>query len=244
MTECQGDTDEQRIRPVVIALLGLAFAMTASETKGDEFYYVDDLRVAVEPEAAAIHAHLGDVHPGRRRGARREQLRRLPAHDQLAAAIARRPDLESVPEPGVNLDLYRTLDAVYQDRENVTMWGPFRILPLGLRAFAPGQGDPRQRGGAIPGDQHAAEPADQRLHPCRGRGRSRLRPRPLPADPHRQAGQPVHRPPGDDRGASSTNGESDNSWLIPRLGLDRYPIEVVPPQQIPKRNCFLCRCPE
>ena len=36
----------------------------------------------------------------------------------------------------------------------------------------------------------------------------------------------------------------DNSWLIPRLGLDRYPIEFVPPQQIPRRNCVLCRCPE
>ena len=31
------------------------------------------------------------------------------------------------PEPGVNLDLYRTLEAVYRDREHVTMWGPFRI---------------------------------------------------------------------------------------------------------------------
>ena len=36
----------------------------------------------------------------------------------------------------------------------------------------------------------------------------------------------------------------DNSWLIPRLGLDRYPIEVVPPQKIPRRSCFLCRRPE
>ncbi len=38
--------------------------------------------------------------------------------------------------------------------------------------------------------------------------------------------------------------EGDNSWLIPRLGLDRYPIEVVLPQQIPKRSCFLCRLPD
>ncbi|MBV8228439.1 MAG: hypothetical protein JO329_00515 [Planctomycetaceae bacterium] len=36
----------------------------------------------------------------------------------------------------------------------------------------------------------------------------------------------------------------DNSWLIPRLGLDRYPIEFVPPQQFPRRSCVLCRCPE
>jgi hypothetical protein len=33
-------------------------------------------------------------------------------------------------------------------------------------------------------------------------------------------------------------------WLVPRLGLDRHPIEVIPPQQIPKRNCHLCRCPD
>ena len=38
--------------------------------------------------------------------------------------------------------------------------------------------------------------------------------------------------------------QTDASWLIPRLGLDRYPIEVVPPQQIPKRGCVLCRCPD
>ena len=38
--------------------------------------------------------------------------------------------------------------------------------------------------------------------------------------------------------------EGDNSWLIRRLGLDRYPIEVVLPQQILKRSCFLCRLPD
>src|SRR5438132_13264838 len=38
--------------------------------------------------------------------------------------------------------------------------------------------------------------------------------------------------------------DANNYVLYPRLGLDRYPIEVVPPQQIPKRNCFLCRCPD
>jgi hypothetical protein len=36
----------------------------------------------------------------------------------------------------------------------------------------------------------------------------------------------------------------DNTWLIPRLGLDRYPIEVVPPQRIPREDCVLCQCPE
>jgi hypothetical protein len=36
----------------------------------------------------------------------------------------------------------------------------------------------------------------------------------------------------------------DNSRMIPRLGLERYPIEFVAPQQIPNRNCVLCQCPE
>ena len=36
----------------------------------------------------------------------------------------------------------------------------------------------------------------------------------------------------------------DNSWLIPRMGLERYPIEVVAPQRIPRRNCVLCLRPE
>src|SRR5689334_6387631 len=34
-----------------------------------------------------------------------------------------------VPEPGVNLDLYATLEAVSRNGESVTMWGPFEVLP-------------------------------------------------------------------------------------------------------------------
>ena len=36
----------------------------------------------------------------------------------------------------------------------------------------------------------------------------------------------------------------NNAWLIPRLGLDRYPIEVVPPQAIAKAPCGLCKLPD
>lgn len=38
--------------------------------------------------------------------------------------------------------------------------------------------------------------------------------------------------------------ESDNSWLVPRLALERYPIEVVSPRRLPKRSCFLDRGPD
>jgi hypothetical protein len=33
----------------------------------------------------------------------------------------------------------------------------------------------------------------------------------------------------------------NSAWLIPRLDLDRYPIEVVPPQAISKAPCGLCK---
>ena len=46
----------------------------------------------------------------------------------------------------------------------------------------------------------------------------------------------------EDRGIDQT--AYDNSWLIPRLGLDCPSIEVVRPQQIPLRRCLMCRCPE
>jgi hypothetical protein len=34
-----------------------------------------------------------------------------------------------LPERGVNLDLYATLEAVYRNGESVTRWGPFEMLP-------------------------------------------------------------------------------------------------------------------
>ena len=37
---------------------------------------------------------------------------------------------------------------------------------------------------------------------------------------------------------------TDASWLITSPGLGRYPMEVIPPEQIPRRNCLFCRCPD
>src|SRR3954470_14474863 len=37
--------------------------------------------------------------------------------------------LSPVPEQGVNLDLYATLDVVARNGESVTMWGPFEMRP-------------------------------------------------------------------------------------------------------------------
>jgi len=143
----------------------------------------------------------------------------------------------------VNLDLYQTLDVVYSSRENVTMWGPFvtekKIYDRSLWVLdVIASGAPRYRAISTPANLlisdciHAVAAVD----PDFGRGHYPLIRIGKPASRF-MARQLMIRSPFDQRAF-------DNSWLIPRLGLDRDPIEVVPPQRIPARNCFLCRCPE
>jgi hypothetical protein len=147
------------------------------------------------------------------------------------------------PETGVNLDLYQTLIAVYAKRESVTMWGPFVIRPeiyeRSLRVWGIlGSGAARYRAISTPRDLlisdciHAVAAVD----PVFGRGHY----------PLIRIGKPASRYLARQVMTRSVFDQAlyDNSWLIPRLGLDRYPIEVVPPQQIPHRNCVLCQCPD
>lgn len=147
-----------------------------------------------------------------------------------------------VPEPGVNLDLYRTLDIEYSHGDTVTMWGPFVMLPemyerAGRVVSVLESGEARYR--AISGRElrnsdciHAVAAVD----PMFGRGHY----------PLIRIGKPASRYIARQVMTRSVFDQAryDNSWLIPRLGLDRYPIEVVPPQQIPRRGCALCLIPE
>lgn len=149
-------------------------------------------------------------------------------------------------EPGVNLDLYQTLRAMHANGESVTMWGPFIVGPevygrsLEVQRII-ASGAPRYRAISGPGNLlvsdciHAVAAVD----PDFGRGHYPLIRIGKPASRY-IARQIMTRTP-----AKGIEQERyDNSWLIPRLGLDRYPIEVVAPQRIPRRNCVLCRCPE
>jgi hypothetical protein len=147
------------------------------------------------------------------------------------------------PEPGVNLDLYQTLDAMSRNRESVTMWGPFvarkEIYDKSLwvqQIIASGAPQYRAistaRNLLISDCIHAVAAVD----PVFGRSHYPLIRIGKPASRF-IARQVMTRSPDDQY-------LYDNSWLIPRLGLDRYPIEVIPPQRIPKRNCLLCRIPE
>lgn len=148
-----------------------------------------------------------------------------------------------LPEKGVNLDLYATLDAVSRDRESVTMWGPFEIIgpvyerSLRVKAILD-SGAAEYRAISTPRNLlvsdciHAVAAVD----PVFGRGHYPLIRVGKPASRY-IARQVMTRSLFDQY-------QTDASWLIPRLGLDRYPIEIIPPQQITKRNCALCRCPD
>ena len=150
------------------------------------------------------------------------------------------------PEPGVNLDLYQTLQAVFAKDESVTMWGPFivrkdlyeRSLDI-QRIIA--SGAPRYRAISTSGNLlvsdciHAVAAVD----PDFGRRHYPLIRIGKPASRY-LARQMMTRGP-----AKGIEQELyDNSWLIPRLALDRYPIDIISPSSIPRRNCFLCRCPD
>lgn len=148
--------------------------------------------------------------------------------------------LSPVPEQGVNPDLYTTLDLVARNGECVTMWGPFETSPeiyarsLQIKAIIE-SGAVRYRAISTPHNLlvsdciHAVAAVD----PVFGRGHYPLIRIGKPASRY-LARQVMTRSVFDQY-------QTDARWLIPRLGLDRYPIEVVLPQQIPKRNCLLCR---
>jgi hypothetical protein len=151
--------------------------------------------------------------------------------------------LSPVPEQGVNLELYATLDVVLKDRESVTMWGPFEMRPevyqqsLRIKAILDGgaaqyRAISTRRNLLVSDCIHAVVAVD----PVFGRGHYPLIRIGKPASRFIARQVMIH--------SAFDQYQTDALWLVPRLGLDRYPIEVVPPQQIPKRNCVLCQCPD
>jgi hypothetical protein len=222
---------------------GIALAIPSGETSAGEIYYalifgsqshpkllrythtwatfVKAVGEGPDPNAYALQAHT---------------ISWLPATLEVKV-------LRPWPEPGVNLDLYQTLAAMYANNEDVTMWGPFvigkEVYDKSLRVLQIiASGAPRYRAISGPGNLlvsdciHAVVAADPVL------GREHY--------PLIRIGKPASRYIARQVMTRSLFDQYlyDNSWLIPRLGLHRYPIEFVPPQQIPKRGCFLCLCPD
>ena len=147
------------------------------------------------------------------------------------------------PEKGVNFNLEQTLNYVYSELESVTMWGPFVIgRPIYERSLRVRQiaesGTAEYR--AISNGQdmlisdciHAVAAVDPIL------GRNHY--------PLIRIGKPASRYIARQIMTRSLFDQYryDNSWLVARLGLCRFPIQVVPPRTIPKRGCLLCRLPD
>jgi hypothetical protein len=234
---------ERRIRPIAIAILGIALMTTTSKAQADEFYYVMIFGSQSKPKllqythtwATFIRA-VGEGPDANNYSLYQHTISWLPQSLDVRT-------WSLFPERGVNLELYQTLEAVYRDREHVTMWGPFRIHPVvyerSLRVkeiLDSGAAEYRAistpRNLLISDCIHAVAAID----PVFGRGHYPLVRIGKPASRY-IARQVMSRSVFD-------QWQGDNSWLIPRLGLHRYPMEIVSPQQIPKRNCFLCRCPD
>jgi hypothetical protein len=151
------------------------------------------------------------------------------------------------PEPGINLDLYQTLGAVAAHNQRVTLWGPFVITPdlyeRSLRIYQIlNSGAVRYRAISSGSDLlisdciHAVAAVD----PLFGRSHYPLIRIGDPAS--RFIAREIEVRSFENRGINQA--AFDNSWLIPRLGLDRYRIRIVTPRQIPQRPCFLCRRPD
>jgi hypothetical protein len=147
------------------------------------------------------------------------------------------------PEPGVNLDLHQTLAAVGANGERVMMWGPFvmrrQIFERAARVRAvleSGRAEYRAISNArnllVSDCIHAVAAVD----PVFGRRHYPLIRIGIPASRY-IARQGMTRSVYD-------QARYDNSWLIPRLGLDPRRITIVPPQQIPARSCLLCQLPD
>jgi hypothetical protein len=228
---------------MAVAIFAMGFAIVAGEARGGESYYVLIFGSQSHPKllrythtwATFIRA-VGEGPDPNDYALELHTISWLPRSLEVQT-------WRLLPTPGVNLDLYSTLDVVGRHHEHVTMWGPFTLKPdLYERAIEvertlqSGEIEYRAIDGSTDLDVSDCIHAVAAVDPVFGRGHYPLIRIGIPASRY-IARQYMTRSPYD-------QWQDENAWLISRLGLDRYPIQVVLPQRIPKRNCFLCRCPD
>jgi hypothetical protein len=150
------------------------------------------------------------------------------------------------PEPGANLTLEATLATVLGTGQRVRVWGPFVITPeVYNRSLAVyntlNSGAVLYRAYSREGEPHISDciHAVAAVDDAYGRDHYKLIRVGIPASRFIAREITVRSPAhGIDQRLY------DGSWLLPRLGLDRYPIESVRTAEIPMARCVLCRCPE
>lgn len=230
-------------RPMLVAVLLSLLAWAPSQAEGSEHYYVIIFGSQSHPKllrythtwATFIRA-VGEGTDPANYALEHHTISWLPRTLQVRT-------WRLTPEPGVNLTLDQSLDTVRSNRERIVMWGPLSVDPVYYwraieveQKLLSGQFVYRAIDGdvdlAISDCIHAVAAVD----PVFGRRHYPLIRIGIPASRY-IARQYMIR-------TSFDQWRDENAWLIPRLGLDREDIRVVPPQSIPKRNCFLCRCPD
>ncbi len=151
-----------------------------------------------------------------------------------------------ISEPGVNLTLEETFDAVLGLNENVRMWGPFLIqAPLYNRSVKVynelASGRVKYRAISAMTDLYITDCIHvvAAVDPVFGRGHYPLIRIGQPASRY-MARQVMMRSL--EKGVNQA--ANDHRWLVTALGLDRYPMTVVPPRAIDPEPCVLCVQPE
>ena len=130
------------------------------------------------------------------------------------------------PETGVNLDLEQSIRAMLANKENITMWGPFVTSPMLYERAArqvykleSGSEQYRAWDGPFNLDISDCIHAVADIDPDFGRTHY----------PLIRIGKPASRFIARSFVSrfSEVKKTQDNAWLVARLGIDRYPIEVI-----------------
>jgi hypothetical protein len=222
------------------AMICFGFSVCAQSTKADEYYYAMIFGSQSQPKllrythtwATFVRAVGVGTDP---------RNYNMDAH--TISWLPRTLNIRTfwpIPEAGVNLDLHRTLGVAFANGEHVTMWGPFLISrPVYDRSLwihrTLDSGAVQYRAISSARNLLVCIHAVAAVAPIFGRRHYPLIRIGIPASRY-IARQIMTR-------SAFDQYRYDNSWLIPRLGLNRYPIELVAPGRIPKRNCVLCRRP-
>lgn len=217
-----------------LLLFGLSGAFSAQSANAEEFCYVVIFGSQSQPKqlrrchtwATFVRAVGTGTHPNN--------------YELFTHTISWYPASRQVtiwtpfPEPGVNLSLEETLATVLPQEERVAAYGPFLITPTLFNRSVQVHntlltGAVQYRAIDTAANKFvsdcihavaAADPVFGRAHyPLIRVGQSASR---------YIAKEIVRRSP--ESGIVQTH--HDSSWLIPRLGLDRYPITVFPPAAI------------
>ena len=215
-----------RTRFLLLGLFLLASSATARRATAEDAYHV--LVFASQTHPKLIHrAHLWATFvrydPSTSPVAYVHTISWLPAKLKIDARSLHA-------EPGANLDLHQSLDYVLADRQEVAMWGPYPISPevyaRSLQVKATLESGATQYRLLSPANDvrlancneammFVGPEVGQRSHPLLRVGHS--------AGSYVAGHLEANAPP-------ST---ADASWLIPALGLDRYPIRSAPRREGP-----------